>query len=139
MNTIKIIILLTVSLSLMLISCSENIVSDCKVDNNLKEPMKATFSDIQKKVFNTTCATSSCHGGFQSPTLNEGQAYKNIVGVDNINGNMQLVKPGDSQNSYLIKKLLGDGTPMMPSGGDKLDQAIIDSIAYWIDSGALNN
>lgn len=123
----------------MLISCSENIVSDCKVDTTLNEPMKATFSDIQKKVFNTTCATSSCHGGFQFPTLKEGQAYKNIVGIDNINGNMQLVKPGDSQNSYLIKKLLGDGTPMMPSGGDKLEQSVIDSIIVWIDNGALNN
>jgi hypothetical protein len=134
-------VLATFSLILLLASCSENIVSDCgcDADTNSTVVMRATFSDIQSKLFNKTCATSGCHADFQSPILKEGVAYANLVGVDNIFGTMQLVKPGDSQNSYLMKKLLGVETTRMPSGGERLDQAIIDSVAAWIDNGALNN
>lgn len=137
MSIFKILALL--SFSFILFSCSENVSSDCGCDDKPDTKMKATFTDIQDKLFTTTCATSGCHADFQKPILSKGLAYANIVGVNNLAGTMQIVKPGDSQNSFLIKKLLGEGTTRMPSGGDRLDQAIIDSVAAWIDNGALNN
>lgn len=103
--------------------------------------MKASYKEIQDKVFTPTCATSGCHAGAFAtfPNLQEGVSYNNIVGVDNQSANMPLVDPGNSANSYLYKKLLGNGTTLMPSGGQKLSQTILDSIRVWIDNGAENN
>ena len=48
------------------------------------------------------------------------------------------VKPFESENSYLIRKLRGQGTSVMPPSG-QLKAAVIDSVVAWIDKGALNN
>ncbi len=107
--------------------------------NGGPENMPAKFSSIQDEVFSTSCALSGCHGGAQSPDLSAGQAYGNLVNQASLeNPSMLRVKPGDSNNSLLMKKLKGDGTSVMPPSG-KLSEAIIDSIAAWIDNGALNN
>ncbi|QEG24384.1 c-type cytochrome domain-containing protein [Mariniblastus fucicola] len=45
------------------------------------------------------------------------------------------VQPGSSANSTLIKRLRGEGGDVMPPAG-KLDDAVIDNIAKWIDEGA---
>ena len=45
------------------------------------------------------------------------------------------VKAGDSANSNLIKRLRGQGGEVMPPTG-KLDDAVINNIAKWIDEGA---
>ena len=45
------------------------------------------------------------------------------------------VKAGNSANSNLIKRLRGEGGDVMPPAG-KLDDAIINKIAKWIDEGA---
>ncbi len=46
------------------------------------------------------------------------------------------VKPGDSKNSLLMKRLLGDVAPRMPFGGDPLSDSEIAVIRTWIDEGA---
>lgn len=110
-----------------------------EINNDGSGNMQATFSSIQSEVFSPTCATSGCHGGSQNPNLSAGQAYNNLVNrASSQNSSLMRVKPGDSKNSYLMKKLNGDGTSIMPPSG-QLSQVKIDSIAAWIDRGALNN
>lgn len=101
--------------------------------------MRANFSSIQTEVFSKSCAVPACHGGTQEPTLSAGQSYGNLVNQVSLqNPSLLRVKPGDSNNSYLMKKLTGEGTSIMPPSG-QLSEAKIDSIALWINNGALNN
>ena len=141
MKQFKVLIFLSFVTALLFVSCSEHIVSECEPGVLVETSMRASFAEIQEQVLTPSCALSGCHvGSFAfSPILNDAEAYNNLIGVNNLAGNMELVKPGDSNNSFLIKKLNGDGTTVMPSGGPKLDKAIIDSIAAWIDNGAENN
>lgn len=103
----------------------------------------AKFSDIQAKVFTTNCALSGCHGTTNTQAnlvLAAGQAYSNLVNVQgSITTNLKRVEPGNSANSIIIKRLRGEITPRMPLDKDPLPAAVIDSIAKWIDNGALNN
>lgn len=124
-------------LIVMFLGCESNSTGP---DNSGKSaPTLATFSSIQQTVFSPTCASSSCHGGSRQPGLKSGQAYNNLVNkASSAVPSMLRVKPGSSASSYLMKKLNGAGVPVMPPSG-KLSQATIDSIAAWIDNGALNN
>lgn len=101
------------------------------------------FSDIQKKVFTTTCALSNCHGdsGTQANLLLvEGKAYSNLVNVQSfLFPDFKRVLPDSSSKSLLIKILKGEVSPRMPLNGNKLSDATIDSISKWIDNGASNN
>jgi hypothetical protein len=126
--------------SLLLTSCEDLIQGpEDEIENGGPSNMRATFSSIQVEVFSTSCALSGCHAGSQNPNLSAGQSYNNLVNVSSLeNPSMLRVKPGESGNSLLIKKLTGDGTSIMPPAG-QLSQAKIDSIASWINKGALNN
>ena len=132
---------ITLSLfGLLLVSCEDWIQGpEDEVQNGGQSNMPARFSDIQTEVFSKNCATSGCHNGTQNPNLSAGVAYDNLVNQPSAQiPSMLRVKPGDSNNSYLMKKLTGDGTSVMPPSG-QLSQVTIDSIAAWIDRGALNN
>jgi hypothetical protein len=126
--------------ALMLVACEDSIQGpEDEPVNGGPENMPARFSSIQNEVFSKSCALSGCHGGTQNPNLSSGQAYGNLVNQASAqNPSMMRVKPGDSNNSYLMKKLNGDETSMMPPSG-QLSQVKIDSIALWINNGALNN
>lgn len=141
MRRIRLLTLTSFIISLSFISCSESIVSECEPDMKADNQMRASFKDIQEKVFTPSCATSGCHTGSFSyfPNLEEEQSFENIVGKNNLSGNMPLIDPGNSSNSYLFKKLLGEAGSLMPLGGQKLNQNVLDSIAAWIDNGAENN
>jgi len=84
----------------------------------------ATFAkDIQKKIFDSTCATPSCHG----------------AGAASAAGLLR-VAPGDPDHSYLLLKLegtlaAGEGVPM-PLVGGPLPASAIDTIRRWIAAGA---
>jgi hypothetical protein len=135
----KLSILLFLSL-LLFVGCEDSIQGpEDEPVNGGPVNMPARFSSIQNEVFTKSCALSGCHSGEQSPNLSAGQAYGNLVNQASFqNPSMLRVKPGDSNNSYLMKKLKNDGTSVMPPSG-QLSQAIIDSIAAWIDKGALDN
>lgn len=128
-------------MTLSFASCSESIVSECEPDMKVDNQMKASFKEIQDHIFTPTCATSGCHGGsfFSYPNLEKENAYTNIVGKNNSSGTMKLIEQGNSTSSYLYKRLLGEGGSLMPRGGPKLNQSILDSIKVWIDNGAENN
>jgi len=105
----------------------------------------AKFSAIQSNVFTTSCALSGCHIG-SSPTaglnLSSGQAYANLVNVPSAEmPSLKRVEPGNSAQSYLVRKLTGNqiSGSRMPLVGQPLAQSVIDSIASWINQGAPNN
>lgn len=140
MNLLKIIILLFFVLAFT--TCEENIITECEITNSTSS--LTTFSDIQKNIFDASCALSGCHAGTNPQAgllLTYGNSYAKLVNVTSLlNPNFKLVEPGNSENSFLIKMLkhTGESTSQMPPAG-KLSQSKIDSIAAWIDRGAINN
>lgn len=145
MNLIKI-IGLSFWIFIFLMSCSSDTPFEAdnnpSPDNDLSE-----FSKIQSEIFTPTCALSGCHSGSNPQAnlnLSAGEAYNALVNVNSIQiPSRKRVAPGNSADSYLIDKLKGTNmaanTSQMPFGGIPLSDAIIDSIAKWIDSGAPNN
>ncbi len=97
-----------------------------------------TLSSVQQSIFTPTCATSFCHGGPQTPSLVAGNTFSSTVNVASSQSSLNIVEPGDPDNSWLIRKIEGNGTSRMPVGG-MLTQAQIDSIRTWITEGALDN
>ena len=104
-------------------------------------------SDIQPTVFTPICA--GCHsggGGSLPSSLNltsAADSHANLVSVASSQQQaLNLVEPGNPDDSYLIRKL--EGGPnisggQMPQGGPFLSQATIDVIRQWITEGAQNN
>jgi len=122
----------------MVQSCADKIISECDT-SPVPTGLQATLGSIQQYVFTPTC--NICHGGnFPEAGLNlsAGASYSNLVGVASVGGNLLRVEAGNSAQSWLIKKLNGDGVSVMPPTG-KLSQGIIDTIAIWIDAGAVND
>jgi hypothetical protein len=110
---------------------------------------KATFAkDIQKKIFDSTCATPSCHGAGAASAgldLSDGAAYANLVGVPATNeaakaANVERVVANDPNDSFLLLKVEGRLAPgegvQMPLVGGPLPAAAIDTIRRWIAAGA---
>jgi hypothetical protein len=48
----------------------------------------------------------------------------------------KVVNPGSSKDSLILRRVLGDGTPVMPPVGERLAAADIDVLRAWIDEGA---
>lgn len=115
----------------MILGCEEQITSNCDLpDENV---MPAQFSAIQKTIFNTNCV--SCHSG-SIPSgkldLSSDNAYSELMSKN-------IVVPGNSSFSVLYDRLnTNDQSKVMPPSG-KMAQVLIDSVAAWIDKGALNN
>lgn len=122
-------------------SCSSDSPTD-PGSTNVQVPI-SKFSDIQAKVFSQTCALSGCHGPTNNQAnllLTEGNSYSNLVNVQSVLfPQFKRVLPDSSSNSLIIKILKGQVSPRMPLDRDPLPAAVIDSIAKWIDNGALNN
>ena len=134
---------LWIILTLSLVGCSKNVTGPESTNNTIATPL-SKFSDIQAAVFTPSCALSGCHAGSTvqaNLNLTDGNAYNNLINQQSVlNPSFVRVKPGDSQNSFLIKMLRnsGSGSSLMPPTG-ALNPAIIDSIEAWINNGALNN
>lgn len=99
-----------------------------------------TLSSIQSLVFNPSCVS---HHGMDAAAaglnLAEGRAFKSIVNVRSTQVELDLVRPGDAENSYLVHKLEGrEGITgkQMPLDGTPLTAADIDVIKQWINNGA---
>lgn len=126
--------------SFVVISCSDYQPTAPPV-NNSGAPF-AKFSDLQVKVFNN-CLGAQCHssaGNQGNLTLEAGISFNNLVGVQSsLFPQYKRVEAGNSSNSLIIKILRGEVSPRMPLNGSPLPSATIDSIAKWIDQGALNN
>lgn len=103
------------------------------------------FAQVQP-IFDRNCAVSGCHVLPTPPqglNLSSGFSFSNIVNVDSVElAGMKRVKPSDSENSYLYRKITGrpaTGTNAMPPpGATSLPTAEEKTlIQCWIDNGAL--
>jgi uncharacterized protein (TIGR03118 family) len=122
------------------------VAADVVVNN---DPAPVTLSQIQATVFTPHC--SGCHNGSNAPggalpgsqNLTAGNSFAALVGVASLEEPaLRRVKAGDTDNSYIVQKLeglAGITGSRMPLGGPFLDQATIDQIKLWIQSGAPNN
>jgi len=104
-----------------------------------------TFQSLQDTVFTPSCAVSGCHTGAAPQAgmnLSQGQAYAAIVNVPSVEvASLLRVKPGDPDQSYLVRKIEGTATvgARMPLGGPALPADRIQAIRQWISAGALND
>ncbi len=107
------------------------------------DAIEPTLESIQVGVFNGSCAASSCHDA-NLPQANldlsgaEASAA-DLIDVDAEQVDGLRVAPGDSANSYVMNKLLGQNIPapflQMPVGLP-LCEAKINVVRQWIDDGA---
>ena len=139
MNIKKIISpIILIIVSIVFISCSEEQTTAPQVSGI---PL-AKFSDFKAKVF-INCIDAQCHSAAGSSgglVLESNVAYNNLVGVQsNLFPQFKRVEAGSNSNSLIIKILRGEVSPQMPFKRTPLPATTIDSLAKWIDNGALNN
>ena len=104
----------------------------------------ASQQDLEDQVldlFENSCAFAGCHAGMTAPKnldLSEEVFVANLVGVKSAEAPQFLrVKPGDAQNSYLVKKIRGAADikgDRMPRSGKPLSAAEMATIEAWINS-----
>ena len=105
----------------------------------------ATFTRVQNEIFTPTCGAIGCHnrlGQQESLILTAGVAYSNSVGRPSIEmPQLSRVQPGDFANSYLYRKIIGQGITgdRMPQGGPYLSAAQTKLVRDWIRRGAPND
>jgi len=108
--------------------------------------IQASLASIQSNIFTPTCSVAGCHSGPAGPILPSGMdltstaaSFSSLINIASIEESTILrVAVGNADNSYLIHKLEETAAQgaRMPLGGPFLDQATIDVIRFWIDSGA---
>jgi len=113
-------------------------------DTDSASEQEPRLENVQKFVFDRSCAFSSCHGsgGAGGLDLTPGQSHASLVNVNSLGEPTEiLVVPTDPDSSYLMKKLYGEtgivGDPMPPSVA--LEGDMIALISDWIAAGALDN
>ncbi len=101
-----------------------------------------TLSDLESEVadiFQQSCARIGCHAG-SDPQMGmslEGDLFfDHTVGASSRERpDLELIRPGAPDSSYLIKKVRGDediiGAPM-PMTGNRLSDADIETIQEWV-------
>ena len=108
--------------------------------------LQPSLTSIQNNIFMPTCSVAGCHSGPPGPNLpsgmdlsSTGASFSSLINIASILVPTTLrIAVGDADNSYLIHKLEGTAAvgARMPKDGPFLDQATIDVIRLWIDSGA---
>ncbi len=89
------------------------------------------------------CATTGCHAG-GAPSSGFNQSTYAGVRAGGVNYSSNVIVPGDSSNSGIMKELRGTGiVGRMPFGGlfasTGLPDTMIVKIGLWIQQGALDN
>jgi hypothetical protein len=122
----------------------------CSEDGGTVTPLSDKFSDIQKRTFDKTCNSSSCHGGsfpkalLDLTTVN---SYNELLSskIQNTSAEIRypgLVVPGKPDSSFLYIKVKGprsDEGAQMPERLSALPSAEIEAIRSWIQRGAPND
>ncbi|MBQ62550.1 MAG: hypothetical protein CMQ19_10810 [Gammaproteobacteria bacterium] len=105
-----------------------------------------SFSRDIAPLFRNVCA--NCHLTGEEAgeiALHPQVAWSNLVNIPSKQSTMMRVKPGDSDNSYLMLKL--DGTHLdaggsgmrMPFNGTPLSEEVRAQIRAWVEEGAREN
>ena len=109
------------------------------------EPTISYASNIQP-IYDASCALAGCHLG-SAPAfglnLAAGVSYEATVGVNSLERpKLQLVEPGNPDDSYLVRKIEGGpdiaGDPM-PDNAPPLPPDEMDAVRQWITECALDN
>lgn len=102
------------------------------------------YESIALYFFEPFCA--DCHGGGAPSTgldMTFERGFQEMVGVSSLQSvDLNLIEPGDANNSYLIIKLEGGDEMVgrqMPRGRPARPQGEIDIVRQWIDDGARRN
>ena len=93
-----------------------------------------TLIYLQRNVFDVSCATAGCHSGDQPAAgmnLSAGSSLASMVGIPSTQSPLNIIEPGDPDNSYLVQQL---ETGAMPQGGPMLSEANIAAVRGWISS-----
>jgi len=156
MKNLSLGLVLLLSEGFVVIGCgsSDGAVSACEggqvdCDGVCIDPIAPTLAAIQSEIFEGRgCAASTCHDADQPEASldlsSAAESGMNLIGVNSVQLTQVLrVDPGDSNASYLMNKILGEGmalgTLRMPFniGGDVvLCEPEISAIRQWIDDGA---
>jgi hypothetical protein len=103
------------------------------------------YSDVQS-VWNTVPSCTGCHGSSGGLSLAAGSSHANMVNVTaqaSACNTLQRVKPGEPDNSVLIRKLEGTTCgPRMPTNNTNYftqNPGLLVRVRSWILGGALNN
>lgn len=105
----------------------------------------ATFTRVQSEVFTPTCAQLGCHDRLAQQSqlvLTSDRSYAAIVNVASVeNPALRRVTPGDPDNSYLYRKIIGSGITgdRMPQTLPPLSAAQTALVRDWIRRGAPND
>lgn len=121
-----------------------------------------SFTNEVLPVLVTSCSFGSCHGtpkgdnhgvflGAKSGANDASAIRASLVGKASTQSpTTPYITPSDPSRSYLYRKLTGDfcGIPecdgeqcgrMMPRGGEKLDEATLETVRTWILQGATDS
>ncbi len=107
-----------------------------------RRPLRPALRSIQVHVFDRTCVRAGCHLGSEVESrlsLRAGESRGGLVGAPSTQvRDLLLVKPGDPEGSYLIRKLEGGRMvgDRMPLGASPLPPETIAVIREWIARGA---
>lgn len=131
-------------LTLVLVSCGGDGNStgpDPDPDPNPDPDRVVSFSQDISPIFQSSCATSGCHGsGTQESGVNLSSYDDALNSVGNQYGE-NVINEGNPDESPLVDKI--EPNPQigqrMPYQRDPLPQADIDSIRAWIADGAPDN
>ena len=121
---------------------------DC--DGTCIDAIPSTLEGVTTRIFEKSCAFSTCH---DADTPIEGLAIhdlESVIAVINLpagqDSSVMHIAPGDSANSYIYRKMIGEnmaptsiaGNPsgVMPPGS-MLCAPKIEAVRAWIDAGAL--
>jgi hypothetical protein len=116
------------------------------------DPNIASYLNMQTHIFKHSCNSSGCHNTAAATNVQHGlvlegaDVYERLVNVtakniDAKNAGLLLVKPGNSDSSFLYAKCNYNnssfkfGNPM-PLGSNALSANEIEFIKQWINAGA---
>lgn len=94
-------------------------------------PESGVFATEIRPILATRCY--QCHG---PDTQQNDLRLDSLAAALKGSGTGKVIIPGSSENSRLVRRLLGLDRPQMPYGGPPLSTQEIASIRAWIDQGA---
>ncbi len=105
----------------------------------------AGFAERIQPILDANCV--ACHqtgSAQQGLVLETGLAYRNLVSQKSRESNLELVRPGVPESSYLVHKLRGSHLTVHGSGaqmplGSSLEANDLQAIVEWIRLGANND
>jgi hypothetical protein len=141
----------------MLISFLTIVLFSCEKKTNETIVKTSSYDIIQDQIFTMSCALSGCHSSTSDASylqhglvLSKGVSYENLLGKPAKNAaanalKLQLVKPFDADNSFLLHKISCSSShhsssanfgSLMPLGGNYLTMGQVEFVKRWINAGA---